>query len=238
MTSIDISVILSTFNRADLLPGAIDAFLQQETQGVTFEVILVDNNSTDNTRGVVSNYVRSHPGLIKYIFEPKQGLSHGRNAGIANANGNILAFTDDDVRVHSNWISGLYEAFNAYPDAVYIGGKVLPLWRTSKPKWANPQLSSFALQDYGKEPKTIDHNYQRCLIGANLACRKGLIERIGGFDPATQRVKDGIGSNGGPRMADEDLDGRFAWKIRSRRSSVHAGAIGAPSQKLSQGMAF
>jgi glycosyltransferase involved in cell wall biosynthesis len=210
MTPIDISVILSTYNRADLLPGAIGAFLQQNTQGVTFEVILVDNNSTDNTKEVAGNYATSHPGLIKYVFEPKQGLSHGRNAGIANAQGKFLAFTDDDVRVHNDWINALYRAFNTHPDAVYIGGKVLPLWQTAKPKWAHLQLASLALQDYGREPQTIDSNHQRCLIGANLACRKELIELIGGFDPATQRVKEGIGS-----MED------YEWQTRIWAQGLH-----------------
>ena len=218
MTSIDISVILSTFNRADLLPGAIDALLQQDTQNVRFEVILVDNNSSDNTREVVGSYVRSHPGLVRYIFDPKQGLSHGRNAGIANAKGNILAFTDDDVRVHRNWIDTLYRAFDEYPDAVYVGGQVLPLWETPQPKWADFQLGSFAFQDYGKEPKAIDRDYQRCLIGANLACRKGLIERVGGFDPATQRVKDGIGSledyEWQTRIWAEGLHGRYVPDVQ------------------------
>ena len=210
MTSPDISVILSTFNRAHLLASAIDAFLQQDTRGVTFEVIIVDNNSTDDTKAIVSEYVKSHPGLVKYIFEPKQGLSHGRNSGIANANGNILVFTDDDVRANNNWISELHRAFHTYPDAVYFGGKVLPLWRASKPQWADPRLGSFALQDYGKEPQTIDRSYQRCLIGANLACRKELIERVGGFDPATQRVKDGIGS-----LEDHE------WQIRIWAEGLH-----------------
>jgi glycosyltransferase involved in cell wall biosynthesis len=194
LTSPDISVILSTFNRAELLKGAIDAFLQQHTHDVAFEVIIVDNNSTDNTREVVGNYVKSHPNLIKYIFEPKQGLSYGRNAGIAHARGNILVFTDDDVRVNSDWMETIHDAFQAYPEAAYIGGKVLPLWEAPEPKWADIRLGSFALQDYGQESTTIDRNNPKCLIGANLACRKQLIECVGGFDPATQRVKDGVGS--------------------------------------------
>jgi glycosyltransferase involved in cell wall biosynthesis len=193
-TSREISVILPTYNRAGFLAGAIEALLNQDARGVTFEVIIVDNNSTDGTRAIVGDYVKRCPDLVKYVFEPRQGISHGRNTGIAMASGNIFAFTDDDVRASADWIVKLRDAFLAYPEAVYVGGRVLPVWEKPQPDWADLQLSSFAFQDHGDVAQTVDRNHQRCLVGANLACRRKLVERVGGFDLATQLVKGGIGS--------------------------------------------
>ena len=93
---VDISVVLSTYNRASMLPAALDALLAQRT-AIVYEVILVDNNSTDGTRELAARYVAAHPERVRYVFERQQGLSYGRNTGIAAARGAIVAFTDDDV---------------------------------------------------------------------------------------------------------------------------------------------
>src|SRR5665213_878667 len=162
-TSREISVIIPTYNRVDLLAGAIESLLNQNARNDTFEVIVVDNNSTDGTRAIVGNYVKRSPELVRYVFEPRQGVSYARNAGIANAAGNILAFTDDDVQVDADWAVKLRDAFLAYPEAVYMGGKVLPTWKKARPAWADLQLGSFAFQDHGEEAQTVDKDHQRCL---------------------------------------------------------------------------
>jgi GT2 family glycosyltransferase len=209
-TSREISVIIPTYNRADLLAGAIESLLNQNARDVTFEVIVVDNNSTDSTRAIVGNYVNRSPELVRYVFEPRQGISYARNTGIANAASDILAFTDDDIRMDADWAVKLRDAFLAYPEAVYIGGKVVPIWKEAQPKWAHLQLGSFAFQDHGEEPQTVDRDHQRCLVGANLACRRELVERVGGFEPALQLVKGGIGS-----MEDHE------WQIRIWEAGFH-----------------
>ncbi len=185
----DISVIISTYNRSGLLKIAIESVLNQQAGSPSYELIVVNNNSTDNTEKVARAFER-----VRYVFEPRQGLSYGRNAGIGAAQGDILAFTDDDIEVSSDWISSIQRAFSEHPDAAYIGGPVIPRWTKPQPKWADEKFGSFALQNLGDSVRRIDSSYQCCLVGANLACRRDLIDKIGAFDPATQRVKNSIGS--------------------------------------------
>ncbi|HVG21181.1 MAG TPA: glycosyltransferase family A protein, partial [Blastocatellia bacterium] len=121
----DVSVVITTYNRCDLLSGALESVLGQKAGDVRFEVIVVDNNSKDGTRQVVESLMgSSNPGL-KYIFEGRQGISHGRNAGIRNATAPIIAFTDDDVRVGLDWVSAIKRAFDEHPEADFVGGKIL-----------------------------------------------------------------------------------------------------------------
>src|SRR5262245_56199272 len=108
--NVDVSVVLSMYNRSERLPAALEALLNQRGE-VPYEIIVVDNNSSDDTAAVVHRTASRAEGRVQYAFEPRQGLSHGRNAGIALARSPIIAFTDDDVRVSSDWILQLQRAF-------------------------------------------------------------------------------------------------------------------------------
>lgn len=189
-----ISVVMSTYNRAEMLPAALDALLAQ-SPSVSYEIIVVDNNSTDDTPGVVRRYVQRDPGRVRYVFEAAQGLSHGRNAGVRAAQGRILAFTDDDVEVAPDWVDQVWRAFQQYPDAAYIGGRVLPRWQAPPPRWlTDAHWSPLALQDYGDHPVRVGPAWPICLVGANLAFRREVFDRVGLFTPDFGRIKDGIGS--------------------------------------------
>jgi glycosyltransferase involved in cell wall biosynthesis len=100
-TSLDLSVVICTYNRSSLLVRALESLEFQEPADLAYEVLVVDNNSSDDTRNVAQHFVEKRPPRFRYIFEPKQGLSYARNAGIANARAEDIAFTDDDVR---SWI--------------------------------------------------------------------------------------------------------------------------------------
>lgn len=190
----NVSVVMSTYNRARLLGPAIEALLAQDTGGLTYEVLVVDNNSTDNTKQVIESYAERDP-RIKYVFEKKQGVAYGRNAGIALTKGKYIAFCDDDVTVTPTWLRSLHEALLRYPDADFVGGKVLPLWKGTPPSWIDSKMSPLALQDYGETPQLVSKENPRCLISACLAVRRQAFERAGLFDPATQRVGNSIGSS-------------------------------------------
>ena len=100
----DASIIVCSYNRADSLSQTLTALRQQHVNPeITWEVIIVDNNSNDHTREVVENAQRKWPEL-HYTLEPQQGLSHARNHGIKYASGDILLFTDDDVLPESEWL--------------------------------------------------------------------------------------------------------------------------------------
>lgn len=196
MTSapLQISVVVSTYNRAERLAAAIDSLLEQ-SGGVPYEIIVVDNNSTDHTRQVVEGIIARSGGRVRYAFEPRQGLSHGRNTGIALARAPIIAFTDDDIRAAADWVLQVREAFDRHPEAAYIGGRVQPNWLSQPPAWlTTAHWGPLALQDYGGEPITTGRHYAICLVGANLSFRRGVFDVVGLFTPDLGRIKDGIGS--------------------------------------------
>jgi glycosyltransferase involved in cell wall biosynthesis len=206
----DVSVVLSTYNRADRLPLALDALLSQ-TGDASYEIIVVDNNSSDGTAAVVAQIAERSDGRLRYVFEPRQGLSYGRNTGIALARAPIIALTDDDVRVASDWIQQLTRTFDEHPEIDYIGGRVLPHWLAAAPPWlTQAHWAPLALQDYGEERLVSGRERAVCLVGANLAFRRRVFDAVGLFTPALGRVLDGIGST-----EDHDLQLR-AWRAGMR----------------------
>lgn len=191
----DVAIVISTYNRCDMLPEAIASVLAQEAKGVRYELIVVDNNSTDDTKSVVEGFIARYGSVVRYVLERKQGLSHARNAGIAATNAPIIVFTDDDVRAASDWVINIKRAFDQHPKADFVGGKVLPRWNQPPPAWLTKEhWSPLALLDYGDASFYVDRENSRCLVGANLAFRREVFDRIGFFEPKLQRVKDGIGS--------------------------------------------
>jgi cellulose synthase/poly-beta-1,6-N-acetylglucosamine synthase-like glycosyltransferase len=162
---------------------------------VSYEVIVVDNNSSDPTADVVEEVARRADGRLRYGFEPRQGLSYGRNTGIALARGGIIALSDDDVRVSPDYVASIARVFADHPDVDYVGGRVLPNWLASPPPWlTTAHWSPLALQDYGTEEIIVGRERAVCLVGANLAFRRRVFDRVGLFTPALGRIKDGIGS--------------------------------------------
>jgi glucosyl-dolichyl phosphate glucuronosyltransferase len=188
-----LSVVLCTVDRAQLLVKALDALLAQVLETPAYEVVVVDNNSTDATPEVVRPFLAS--GRVRYELEPTQGLSVARNRGASVARADLIAFTDDDVRVSSTWVRDIVRAFTDDPDLAMVGGKVEPEWEGVPPPWLPAAgYAPLALVDYGEQPFRVAVEQPVCLIGANVAVRRSAFERAGGFSPALQRVRDGIGS--------------------------------------------
>lgn len=191
----NVSVVISTYNRCDMLATALESVLAQDTNGVRYEVIVVDNNSTDRTRTVVEDFIARGHSNLRYAFEGKQGLSHARNAGISIARAPIIAFTDDDVLAARSWVAEIKRTFDEHSEVDFAGGKVLPRWETEPPAWlTRDNWSPLALQDYGEAPFYVNAEKPICLVGANLYFRREVFERTGLFTPDFQRVKNGIGS--------------------------------------------
>ena len=191
----DVSVVLSTYNRSSLLAPALQALLAQSTAAPNYEVLVVNNNSSDGTAELVQSLVTCNPGKLRYLFEEKQGLSYGRNAGIAAACAPIIAFTDDDVRVSPDWVTQIKLEFDAHPSIDFLGGKVLPRWVSPPAPWLTREhWAPLALLDYGDQSFYVDAAKRLCLIGANFAFRRRVFDELGMFKTDFQRVKDGIGS--------------------------------------------
>ena len=191
----DLSIVICTHNRSKLVRSAVEHLLAQQTRELEAEIIVVDNNSTDDTAEVVQRLLRASPVETCYLFERAQGISYARNTGWRRARAPIVAFTDDDVEVAPDWMARIVAAFKEHPETECVGGKVLPEWPFAPPRWlTRNHWAPLAILDYGEEALQLDHNNPRCLVGANFAFRRSALKRIGGFSAAVQRVKDGIGS--------------------------------------------
>lgn len=186
----DVSVVICTYNRCDQLGRALRAVLSQ-APGVAYEVIVVDNNSSDATRDVVAGKLDNFPNL-RYLFEPRQGLQFARNTGLVAASAPLIAFTDDDVHVGPEWVGTIKRAFDEHPDVDMIGGRVRPIWPRDVPEWiTSRQLGPFALGERGDQPIRIGAaNAAPCLVGANFAFRRTVFDRVGAFDPDYPRSQD------------------------------------------------
>ncbi|HWQ34193.1 MAG TPA: glycosyltransferase [Blastocatellia bacterium] len=192
---IEVSVVVGTWNRCRLLESALESLLRQKADGISYEVIVVDNNSTDETRRLVESLIAEGETRLRYLFEREQGISWARNRGIREARGAIVAFTDDDVQVSPDWVACIKQAFGEHPDAACVGGKVLPEWDGKPPAWlTRAHWAPLGIQDYGDQPLKFSQNDPRCLIGANLAFRREVLQQCGGFRAELQRVRDSIGS--------------------------------------------
>jgi glucosyl-dolichyl phosphate glucuronosyltransferase len=190
----DVSVVICTYNREAMLRGALDSVLSQ-VGAPSFELLVVDNNSTDHTSAIIADVSTQDP-RVRQLRETRQGLSHARNCAIGAARGRLIAFTDDDVRAAPNWIASIVGAFDEHPGASVVGGRVLPSWPAGgPPSWlTRAHWTPLALVDYGPSAVRVSAERPLCLIGANMAFRREVFATVGLFEPSLQRVKNGIGS--------------------------------------------
>ena len=189
-----ISAIICTHNRDNYLGAAIDSLLAQDFPG-SFEVVVVDNASKDNTREVVE--ARLPNPKLEYVYEPITGLSVARNTGAKTASAEILAYLDDDAVASSQWLRVLYEAYQSNNKLAIAGGKVTLIWPEdiNPPKWLSVELSgNLGYYDLGNSVVYID---QPGLTprGLNYSIRRIFLEQIGGFDINLGRVGNKLLSN-------------------------------------------
>ena len=188
----DVSILICTYNRAGLLAETLGSIaVMAVNPGMRWEVIVVDNNSTDNTRAVTELIAAGFPVPVRSIFEPRQGKSHALNTGIAASAAEVLVFTDDDVQVEPQWLEAGVRPLLEQRDIDYTGGPVHPLWDATPPDWINGEpgilWGPIALVDYGTEP-FIFEDRRRIPMGVNMAVRRSLIHRVGGFHPDLERT--------------------------------------------------
>jgi glucosyl-dolichyl phosphate glucuronosyltransferase len=190
----EVSVVIPTYNRSAMLRDTVNSVLQQDCR-CTFEIVIVDNNSRDDTKAVVDSLIAQHPGKLRYVLESKQGNAHARNCGVEAAKGAIIAFVDDDVTVERDWLQSAIDILNSRKDLSFVGGRVLPAWNGTPPSWVTEEhWAPLALLDYGTEELPISGMNPRGLLTANLAMRRTVFDEVGMFLPDLQRVKDRIGS--------------------------------------------
>jgi len=176
-----ITVILCTYNRCRDLRTALDSVAASILpDSVSWDVLVVDNNSNDQTREVVKEYCAKYPDHFKYLFEPTPGKSHALNSGIQQAVGDVLAFMDDDVTVEPNWLQNLTASLDT-SDWAGSGGRIILQWPPSVPKWLATE-GPFARHGF----PGFDQGSEACALvgppfGTNMAFRKTMFEKHGGF---------------------------------------------------------
>ena len=169
-----ISVIICTFNRAEMLKKALLSLQAQTLPAAEFEIIVVDNNSTDNTKVVVDEVAQTCPNL-RYCKELKQGLSNARNAGLELAKGEFVAYTDDDCVIPKQWLETAVGVIKNVRPSVF-GGPYRAMYNTKKPVWFKDDYGS---RDFGATAKALPREY---LSGNNIFFDRHLLELTGGFD--------------------------------------------------------
>lgn len=184
-----LSLIIATYNRAEQLMVTLRSVVRQSAKPHTWECIVVDNNSKDDTRSHVEAFIEEHPKLnLRYIFESQQGLSHARNAGIAAARGDIIAFIDDDERIVEEFIAAYISLFDRNPNAMAAGGKIVAEYPAGRPRW----MSHFVERPIANPMDFGDYvcRFPRHRIpgGGNMAMRRELFDRVGVFNTSLGRT--------------------------------------------------
>lgn len=175
-------MVICAYNRGKLIGEALESLANQTAPKRHFEIIIVDNNSTDNTPSVCKNFIKKHPDLdAKYVVETNQGLSFGRNRGIAEAKYEIISYIDDDAYAKPDFIELIFNYFNKHPNTAGIGGKVTPRYETAEPVWMNKYLYGLvAKADLGN--KTRKFKNKEYPVGCNMTYRKDILLQAGGFN--------------------------------------------------------
>jgi glycosyltransferase involved in cell wall biosynthesis len=187
-----VSVVIPTFNRAKLLGETLDSLARLQPQSIPdWEVVVVDNNSSDATAAVVQGRQGSFPVPLRYEFERAQGRSNALNSGMLAAGAPVIAFIDDDVVVAERWLDEAVAPLIDPDSGIdYTGGPVQPIWEAPRPRWLSPTRAdlwgAIAILDYGPDPFVFEER-RRVPLGANMALRRTLVDRIGGFSPRLGR---------------------------------------------------
>lgn len=179
-----ISVVICTYNREQFLPECLEHLKNQTAAPESFEIVLINNNSTDNTEAICLEFQEKNPALnVLYVVEKNPGLSHARNCGIKSARGEIISFIDDDGFAIPEYVAILLEILEDPANDSYIsfGGKVIPRYGTgSDPKWISKYVDGLVSKvDLGDERKPFDKKYP---AGCNMVFRKEFFEQYGGFN--------------------------------------------------------
>lgn len=208
---INISAIICTYNRYKYLPKAISSLLEQTIPKEDYEILIIDNCSTDDTRQIVEDFQTKYDH-IRYFYEETQGLSAARNRGIKEARGGLIAFLDDDAVASYEWLDEFLKAFNNFQNAGCAGGKIELLWPDGqKPDWLNSKYESF----FGKlnlGDKIRPFIFPETPFGGNLCIRKDIAYSLGFFDENLGRNKDCL-------LSGEEVG--FVYKVQKVKESIY-----------------
>jgi len=184
-----ISVIIPSRNRSKLLAAALESFTRQTLSKDDFEVLVIDNGSTDDTAATVQQFSKKLPNL-RYFYEPEPGLHSGRHLGMLEARGDILVYGDDDIEALPTWLAAIETAFSEQ-DVAMVGGNNLPMFLSVPPLWLKNMWERSTIQNGRAFPwlSIIEMTGEKCEVspylvwGCNFSIRKAILLAAGGFHP-------------------------------------------------------
>ena len=188
-----ISVVVCTYNREKYIYNVLQSIAENDYPKDGYEIVLVNNNCTDNTEAECTRFCNDYPDLaFKIVNEPNQGLSHARNCGIREANGDIIVYVDDDALVNKEYLRTYADFFATHPNIDAAGGPVIPKYETEEPSWMS-HYTKMLLTGYkynGKQVKEFAPNDYPG--GGNAAYRASIFEKVGLFNEELGRKGDNL----------------------------------------------
>jgi len=185
-----ISVVVCTHNRCNMLRDTLVSLAEMSVpNNLPWELVVVDNNSTDETKKAVESFIRSSRLNAKYVLECNAGLSYARNRGIMESEGGVVSFLDDDVVVASDWLTEIWKAFEQF-GAMCVGGRVLLHGAPQMPSWWH-QGFDVAVGKFDRGDNIIlykNDDEELIGIGANMSFRRMIFEKYGLFDTEMGRI--------------------------------------------------
>lgn len=207
-----ISVIICTYNRDKFLPIALNSLTNQTLDKKVYEIIIVNNNSNDNTEKISKEFITDHPELnFKYFVEKNQGLSFSRNRGFRESKGDIIVYIDDDAFATKDYLKNMIHFFTDNPNVSAIGGKVIPVYKNNKeePRWLSKYIWGIVTKvDMGNKVSEFPDN--KYPAGCNMVIKRDVLQSVGLFDT-------NLGRKGRIGLASEEKDIFF----RMRNADLH-----------------
>lgn len=207
-----VSAVICSYNRARFIINAVDSLFGQQYDKNLYEVIVVDNNSTDNTVALLAEYKAAHPDYnFRYYVEHNQGVAYTRTRCAQEAKGEIIAYLDDDSTAQPGWLASIASFFDEHPATWSVGGKITPRFLTGIPDWYSKYFFGLVGNfDQGPNVKKLTGTRYPC--GANMAFRKKVFDEIGYFNTDLGRRGTGL-------LANEEKD--IYLRILAHHHDVH-----------------
>jgi glycosyltransferase involved in cell wall biosynthesis len=178
-----VSIIIPTYNRAHLIGITLESLLNQTYPKDRFEILVVDNNSSDKTAVVVKEWEAKSKGGIKYYFEPRQGSHFARNGIVNSTKGELLYFTDDDMIADENMLFELVDVFKKNHQVGTATGRVIPKWERKPPAWVEKYFENGWLSLLDREEELFISKDDFGVFSCHQAVLKDVFIKAGGYNP-------------------------------------------------------
>ena len=208
----ELSVVICTYNRDRYLEKCLEHLSCQDLPTEDFEILVINNSSTDQTAEICKHFQESHPDLhFKYVVESNVGLSHCRNRGVKESSGEIISYLDDDAYAAENYARSLVNYFRTHAEVDAIGGKITPEYQSREPAWmSNYLLPLVAALDMGNSARPFQGWHFP--IGANMAFHRSAL-------PGTDPFRTDLGRKGTSLDSGEEKD--LFMRLKRQNKNIH-----------------